>query len=187
MCYKDKYYKYKYKYNNLLLNIKGGSKYDTLDETSECTFCLETIWKNECVKLNCNHVFHTECLIKWVNPTCPICRTSIIIDKYIKATCKFDINTLPQHMYNIITSQEINQEINQEQQLQRLQQQHIQQRRQQIIQQLAQLEQQYIQQQQQNLAQLEQQIQQGQQNHQNLLKIQQELEQHNQRLAHPLQ
>ena len=40
----------------------------------ECSICLE-----ECenyIKLNCNHIYHYECISKWIksSTTCPLCR-----------------------------------------------------------------------------------------------------------------
>lgn len=39
----------------------------------------ELIEKNKTVKLKCNHIFHNDCIRKWLNKscTCPICRSNI--------------------------------------------------------------------------------------------------------------
>ena len=40
-----------------------------------CNICLDYINDNAC-KLHCNHLFHTNCIKKWINinASCPICR-----------------------------------------------------------------------------------------------------------------
>lgn len=44
-----------------------------------CSICmLEYNDNNVAVVLACGHSFHRECLRKWVNPECPICRAAII-------------------------------------------------------------------------------------------------------------
>ena len=49
---------------------------ERLDE--ECSICLEKDEK-EWASLKCNHKFHYECIIPWVNAhrTCPICRVTL--------------------------------------------------------------------------------------------------------------
>lgn len=55
----------------------------------KCAICLEK--DDICVKLNCNHTFHQDCIKNWVNnfynkvakPTCPICRATIS-EYYVK-------------------------------------------------------------------------------------------------------
>mmetsp|Transcript_57768 Transcript_57768/g.79322 ORF Transcript_57768/g.79322 Transcript_57768/m.79322 type:complete len:91 (+) Transcript_57768:135-407(+) len=47
---------------------------------SSCAICLEEYDSNSQVtQLNCNHVFHTECIKEWAktNNICPYCRTVI--------------------------------------------------------------------------------------------------------------
>ena len=46
-------------------------------ETYECCICLEhDSFENRWMQLtSCGHIFHTECIIQWRNPTCPLCRT----------------------------------------------------------------------------------------------------------------
>lgn len=46
-----------------------------------CSICLEEIKENEELKkTRCNHIFHSECIIKWfkISNTCPICRFEFI-------------------------------------------------------------------------------------------------------------
>ena len=45
----------------------------------ECVICLENFKLNEQIcKLNCNHLFHIDCIEPWLNEkkNCPICRKS---------------------------------------------------------------------------------------------------------------
>lgn len=46
-------------------------------------FCMEEKENVEFVKLNCNHIFHTECLAQWLvnNNSCPNCRETNIISR----------------------------------------------------------------------------------------------------------
>ena len=46
----------------------------------ECSICYELIDTNNNQILKCNHVFHKECINKWLkkNNKCPICRKIII-------------------------------------------------------------------------------------------------------------
>ncbi len=46
----------------------------------ECVICFDNLDEQYKVKMiNCNHIFHKECINKWLNVkrTCPCCRTSI--------------------------------------------------------------------------------------------------------------
>ena len=46
-----------------------------------CSICLEEFKEGDKIKkLNCNHVYHEECLIPWLNKNdyCPMCRQNII-------------------------------------------------------------------------------------------------------------
>ena len=50
-------------------------------EQTSCTICLSNYEKNESVSYlnNCNHLFHTACIHKWLtdfNHKCPVCRLS---------------------------------------------------------------------------------------------------------------
>lgn len=52
---------------------------------TECTICLENFKYNDnVIKLGCYHVFHPNCIYKWICPnqilnTCPTCRQIIKI------------------------------------------------------------------------------------------------------------
>ncbi|KAK7283735.1 hypothetical protein RIF29_13477 [Crotalaria pallida] len=54
--------------------------YET-EEDVECAVCLCKIEEGEETRvLRCNHIFHKDCLDKWVgfnNVTCPLCRESV--------------------------------------------------------------------------------------------------------------
>ena len=65
---------------------------DTTNITDNCTICISElnndnndindINDNEVVKMECNHCFHYDCIIPWLemnigNYTCPVCRESI--------------------------------------------------------------------------------------------------------------
>ena len=50
------------------------------DENKICLICLEEYKNNDMIKkLNCNHIFHSECLKKWlsINAICPTCRNDL--------------------------------------------------------------------------------------------------------------
>jgi len=53
------------------------------DESNKCIICLDEYLDNDNLSvMKCQHVFHHNCLRKWLNeiPNCPICRTDIIIN-----------------------------------------------------------------------------------------------------------
>ena len=50
------------------------------NESNNCSICLEDFKINdEYIKLNCNHIFHYDCINKWFKHSnlCPICRSKI--------------------------------------------------------------------------------------------------------------
>lgn len=57
-------------------------KITDLGENTECTICMESLLKDQIVKeLNCRHVFHSDCIGRWLvnyNDKCPICRCDAI-------------------------------------------------------------------------------------------------------------
>jgi hypothetical protein len=80
------------KKNTLLIAIeikKYEKKYlqNILDEEKKdsyiCTICQEKILNKKCCTTNCNHCFHSECLIKWLKEkhNCPLCRKEILYKK----------------------------------------------------------------------------------------------------------
>lgn len=46
----------------------------------ECSICYEKHTTHSIVKLKCNHIFHKDCIYKWIenNPSCPLCRKNLI-------------------------------------------------------------------------------------------------------------
>jgi len=52
-------------------------------EAEACCICVEDFTKDsECRETPCNHIFHDDCLMKWVEtklaaPDCPFCRAEI--------------------------------------------------------------------------------------------------------------
>lgn len=60
------------------------------DDTVVCSVCLECIESNDLVRelCNCKHVFHQECLDRWVDEghvNCPLCRTILLPPKRLLA------------------------------------------------------------------------------------------------------
>ena len=56
----------------------------------ECSICFDDINENDKKILNCNHVYHEECIEKWfsINHQCPLCRKS----KFDKTMKEFEEN-----------------------------------------------------------------------------------------------
>jgi hypothetical protein len=48
----------------------------TDEEIKECSICLTNIETSDKITTPCNHIFHNECLTKWLKIAhiCPICR-----------------------------------------------------------------------------------------------------------------
>lgn len=52
------------------------------EKSEECTVCLENFDSDDTVfRSECSHVFHSQCIIKWIinKSSCPICRKHIIM------------------------------------------------------------------------------------------------------------
>ena len=69
---------------NLIETINQSEEnYDIIfHKDEECSICLEEFTTDKkIIKLNCNHIFHTDCIKLWIenNNTCPLCRTKEII------------------------------------------------------------------------------------------------------------
>jgi hypothetical protein len=47
------------------------------DNQKECCICFERIYYKNVSITECNHSFHTSCLLKYNNKKCPICRQSL--------------------------------------------------------------------------------------------------------------
>jgi hypothetical protein len=55
------------------------NKNNDKDDNHKCPICLENL-ENINKKTNCNHIFHKECISKWINinkNTCPLCRNKL--------------------------------------------------------------------------------------------------------------
>ncbi|KAL5826155.1 hypothetical protein ACOSQ4_017952 [Xanthoceras sorbifolium] len=63
------------------LRIMGQQQYCCSSEAVECAVCLNTIEEGEEIReLRCAHLFHSECLDRWVrykHVTCPLCRVPL--------------------------------------------------------------------------------------------------------------
>ncbi|XP_026400171.1 E3 ubiquitin-protein ligase BIG BROTHER-like [Papaver somniferum] len=48
-------------------------------EASACVVCIEGLSGEEVISLACKHVFHSDCIVKWLkeNSSCPICPRSV--------------------------------------------------------------------------------------------------------------
>ena len=48
---------------------------------SECTICLVQYTEETKKTTECHHIFHQECLDKWLqtNNSCPLCRTELVV------------------------------------------------------------------------------------------------------------
>jgi hypothetical protein len=48
-------------------------------KNKECSICY-TEYENSAVQLNCKHIFHYNCILRWLNTsnTCPLCRSYVI-------------------------------------------------------------------------------------------------------------
>ena len=50
------------------------------DDNDICSICLEDLNGEKCVILSCEHIYHKDCIKKWLkkNDSCPNCRINII-------------------------------------------------------------------------------------------------------------
>ncbi|WCJ31814.1 RING/U-box superfamily protein [Euphorbia peplus] len=60
----------------------------TCGETKECAVCLCELSEDESIirELKCEHMFHKECLDKWLlqcRSNCPLCRSMVLPDKVV--------------------------------------------------------------------------------------------------------
>lgn len=64
--------------------VKINLKQIHCNKEDECCICLDSINdKTKIYNLNCEHLFHPDCIDKWVNinNTCPLCRIEIMISR----------------------------------------------------------------------------------------------------------
>jgi len=68
--YREKYFKYRYKYLNLIQQLGGKAE-------SICDICLREIETDRAARrarrpFDCNHIFHQECVEPYLNAGCPL-------------------------------------------------------------------------------------------------------------------
>ena len=70
---------YVYEDVKITLNVDTFKKFKTISTSnSNCTICLEDMTCG--IKLDCNHIFHKDCIYKWLcceNVKCPLCRQDV--------------------------------------------------------------------------------------------------------------
>ena len=51
-------------------------------ELKHCNICFDIVHEINISITNCKHLFHTNCLLKWIiiNNTCPLCRYELYSD-----------------------------------------------------------------------------------------------------------
>lgn len=53
-----------------------------MNKETVCSICLEDFDETkEIVFLDCNHIYHSDCIIEWINkdPSCPLCRSNSLV------------------------------------------------------------------------------------------------------------
>ena len=69
--------------NTNLINVYKEIDYLSEEENDICSICLEKYFDEENLKkvvsLNCDHLFHKECIDNWIkiNKNCPMCKSQI--------------------------------------------------------------------------------------------------------------
>ena len=80
-CLFDRYKKLHIKKNNINLDSLNTIIICTELQDNICSICLDDFKNEEIInKLKCNHIFHRDCLGKWLNDnndSCPLCRAII--------------------------------------------------------------------------------------------------------------
>lgn len=58
-----------------------------MDQQTECAVCLSEFEEDEEIrKLKCKHIFHKDCLDRWLqhcSATCPLCRNKVLPDDVV--------------------------------------------------------------------------------------------------------
>lgn len=87
---------------------------EIIDNNDICSICFESFDINTSYTLECNHKFHTNCIMKWFrnkNSTCPLCKNTIEyqnLSYYNKITTLSEIKKLgrtkkcPSNIKNIL-------------------------------------------------------------------------------------
>ena len=86
-------------------DTQNESSMSESDDILECSICMDTICKNDYMTLDCTHIFHKECLAKWVGYSnkggslidCPLCRAT-----YKVRECTDHTQFLPATDYDIV-------------------------------------------------------------------------------------
>lgn len=49
------------------------------DLKEDCPICLDKLYKEKSVIISCNHIFHKDCLEKWLSrkEICPLCKKKV--------------------------------------------------------------------------------------------------------------
>ena len=68
--------------SNYSLNRNINTNLDVISEENLCSICIDSLENDKILKLECNHIFHLECLKKVKNNKCPLCRANIVNDEY---------------------------------------------------------------------------------------------------------
>lgn len=65
------------KYNDNDANDVNNVMIVDENNCNTCSICIEHILESDKMNTSCNHIFHKECLEKWlkINNQCPYCRT----------------------------------------------------------------------------------------------------------------
>ena len=74
-----------YKKFTLVAKHIAEHQYPAKENGEMCVICLEDILEKQyTIKLSCNHLYHSDCLYRWLckKPVCPLC----------SAPVKFDLN-----------------------------------------------------------------------------------------------
>lgn len=70
-----------------------GNFYNNLNKNdsynNECIFCLNIITKNNKIILNCKHAYHINCILKYQNNKCPLCKQKYNLIKYFNIILKY--------------------------------------------------------------------------------------------------
>jgi hypothetical protein len=60
-------------------NFKKHFNDKTMDNLGICSICLKTMYNIDSEKTHCNHLFHSDCIERWMemNNRCPLCRSRL--------------------------------------------------------------------------------------------------------------
>jgi hypothetical protein len=88
----------KYLYSFKKINKAPASRKKYYNQGDRCPICLDPLnnKNNVCIITPCDHVFHCECLDRYKQPICPICRKSI---QSIETVSPDDLETMELEEY----------------------------------------------------------------------------------------